>query len=493
MSFPFEPTGAQDNNVPWRMRFLPFPILQSAVNEAATNNQSAYLMNLMCSLSAASLATQGLAWLKLPYDSIVPLSLNCMVVAESGERKSSTAKVFFRAFFDAEAESRASLKKKSSDYRRDEKAWKKERSNLVKKLEEEGSIASESGEAILSLFDDRRPKKPVELRLIYQDVTVAALYKSLHAGFPSAGLVSTEGGDIFNNSAFKDFSKLNLSWDGAEVRVDRASGNSYIVDGAKLCLSIMVQPKVLEKFLKKDGDQARGSGLWARFIVMQSMSIPGTRTVNNFTTSWQHCDAFSERVKQLVDENVELVEAGREPVELKLSLAAERCYADYFNYTEHEQRIGGRYEHARDHAAKLPENAARVAAVLHYFEGVEGDISETTLMAAIDICDEASFHFTDMFVPPPEELQDACLLSADFDKYRQKRQIESKTKLRQCAPNKLRGKRFYRALEVLELLGIVAVWSNEGTEMVNLFGPNFGSGIPVVQRHPPYNPTKTLI
>ncbi|MEI7000729.1 DUF3987 domain-containing protein, partial [Klebsiella pneumoniae] len=52
---------------------------------------------------------------------------------------------------------------------------------------------------------------------------------------------------------------------------------------------------------------------------------------------------------------------------------------------ETEMRLLGFLSDFKDYASKIAENMARIAALLHYFNGDEGDVSLTAAEAAIEI------------------------------------------------------------------------------------------------------------
>ncbi len=75
----------------------------------------------------------------------------------------------------------------------------------------------------------------------------------------------------------------------------------------------------------------------------------------------------------------------------------------------------GIYHQAKDHASKLAENVGRVAALLHFFEGYDGDISLSTFNAAQRICDNCSKCFVQTFNAPLQEEEDANKLISRLD------------------------------------------------------------------------------
>lgn len=64
---------------------------------------------------------------------------------------------------------------------------------------------------------------------------------------------------------------------------------------------------------------------------------------------------------------------------------AEQRMIEFYNKVESEMGMLGFLSDFKDYASKVTENMARVAALLHYFEGSGGDISLIAVEAAIQI------------------------------------------------------------------------------------------------------------
>lgn len=70
---------------------------------------------------------------------------------------------------------------------------------------------------------------------------------------------------------------------------------------------------------------------------------------------------------------------------LRLSPQAEQLWFSFYNRTESEMSEIGYLSNMKDYASKMAENMARIAALLHYFEGRNEDISIKAVEAAIQI------------------------------------------------------------------------------------------------------------
>ena len=122
---------------------------------------------------------------------------------------------------------------------------------------------------------------------------------------------------------------------------------------------------------------------------------------------------------------------------------------------------GGLYENAKDHASKLMENIARIAANLHIINKCHGDISWKTLNTAIHICVFFSKEYLNIFDSRPQHVIDAELLYTWLMEQAQNfnNNVLPKRWVMQYCPSKVRAsKRFWSALEHLEITQSVRVF-----------------------------------
>jgi hypothetical protein len=382
-------------------------ILYNAINEVKTNTQAPVELVLMTALAALSISCQNLIDVQLPIGNTVPTSLMLLLVADSGERKSTVEKKLFasirefeQAQFDLYTEQYAEWEIANSVVQQKQKGL----NDAIRKKVSKGLDTSDE-ERQLKEVTQKRVSPPKKFKLLYENATSEALFSGLANDFPAAGLVSSEGANIFKSTAFKDFGKLNAIWSGEDIVVDRVKGESYRIRDARLTVFIMVQSAILQDYLETNGKNARGSGLLARVLMYQPQSTQGQRYIDNTTTSWEHIHRFNDGIKKLLEMNVN--REGRERQVIQFSPEAVAGWVDYFNNVESSMNPMGRYHQTKDHASKLAENVGRVAALLHFFEGYEGDISLSTLKAAQHICDNCSLYFVKTFNAPLQEEEDA--------------------------------------------------------------------------------------
>ncbi|MFC5698375.1 YfjI family protein [Pseudomonas sp. GCM10022186] len=445
-------------NAPYPQR-IPGSLLRQAVDEVENNIQAPKPLILFGALTAISVATQGVFDVQKPNGQVVPVSLMLLSIADSGERKSTVENAFLNAIREFQSARDAEYQEACAKWFVDMKLWSATERRLLKRIEKQALDDSELDEVRECLLDHEKhkPKKPRQMKLIYEDVTPESLFYNLHKDFSAAGLISGEGGGILNGPAMRDIYKMNSIWGGEAIDVSRKSVESFSLEGARLTTAIMVQDAVFRKYLDRSGCISRGSGLWARFLVCRPNTTQGKRFIANGTISWVHRESFNERLRQLLLLNLDaLPEREYERSVIRFSPEACERWLRVFNTIEEEISEGGRFCEMRDYASKLAENIARVAALIHVFEGEGEYVSLKVLDFAIDLCHWCSDEFYLIFVPPkplPEEVQDAIELDKWLHRFRHKR-IDwiPKNYIRKFGPNKLRQKaRLDRALEELFL------------------------------------------
>lgn len=438
------------------------PVLQAAIYEAEQNIKAPRQLVVASALSAISVVVQGLVDIRKPNGQIVPASLMLLVIADSGERKTGTESAFqksIRIFQEKHARIYHAAKE---EWTVKHSVWETKRKiilNGIRTSTEEG-LSSEYDELRLLDHERNKPAKPKMFKLLYEDATPEALFHGLHQNLPTAGLMSSEGGAILNGRALNDLAKHNAIWSGSPVTVDRKSSESFELRGARLTVSILAQDSAMRAYMGRFGETSRGAGLWARFLVCMPVSTQGTRTLHGGEQSWLECETFAGRMNELLEINAQRLEAGilNERTVVEFAPAAGERWVVIANAIEAEIRPGGRFDGAGDHASKLAENIARVAALLHVFDGGKGGISLEILEAAVSYCFYCSDEFMRLFMPMPQDQADALELSVWLGSLRSAGQrFVRKNYVRQFCLNKLREKgRLDRALEVLRLRGEIS-------------------------------------
>jgi len=423
---------------------LPFDLFSDAVDEVQRNIMAPRELAVCSALAIISLACQGLYDVRSPLGNTYPLSLAIMAISGSGDGKSPTLRALSARVFKYQEELLAERELDLIKHHADHGIWfeilKAYKSDLRKCVKRGGD--AEEVARLIREHQEREPRPPLNLFFLHDDVTVQALFQSMSGGLSSAGWISSEASGILKGGALQNFDKINSVWSGDGVRVERVSSESYQVPDARLTLCLMIQPGVFESFNEAKGNNARGTGFISRFLFCRPKSTQGTRIFDRTEQGWDACGRFGDRAVALLKSYVERCRLGERAREvIRLSERASALWINTRNEIEREMTQEGKYGWAPDHASKLGENMIRLAALLHVFEGREGDVSEATMRGAIEIGYWFSRQFNKIFSPDTMLENDASELHAWLRAHYEKtgeRRID-KTYIRRYCVNRLRN------------------------------------------------------
>lgn len=388
------------------------PLMRDAFFETFESVQAPYSMIALVQLSTISAALQGAVNVSLPINKICPVSILAITIAESGERKSTVESQYMEVLKAAQKELLIEFRSTHNKYIikkeiHDEEAVRLRRRLSKEKDDEKYELALNE----LQAHRDAEPIKPRAPKFLYQDITKEALLLGLYENLPNAFLGSDEGGVLFKSSIMRNSPVINSFWSGGDVNIDRKTLESFVVSDARLTMHIMTQWSALQDFLGRSKDDLRGNGFFARAIVTCPISLCGYRQVSGFEFSKKATEKFNHRIKQLLL-NVIAMEDYRNRVTVTFSNDAKNVWLDIANDIEIKMGPGGMYECAKDHASKVPENIARVAALIHCFEHPgDFEISVESLWLAVELLSYFSNDFMRVFCPPPKYVLDACALN----------------------------------------------------------------------------------
>jgi putative DNA primase/helicase len=428
-------------------------ILREAVAEVQGFTQAPVALIAGCALSAVSLAAQGLVDVARDANLRGPVGLFFLTVAESGERKSTVDGYFSLPISDymrrVEREMAGDLL--AAKARKD--AWTEEYEGLKSALRN----AARSGKAVevkklgrdMEEMKQDEPTMPRVPRLVYGDITPESLAQNLAKVWPSAGIISSEGGTVLGSHGMNaDNVKRNLSlldtlWSGDDHYVDRKTpDSSFAVRGARLTIGLQVQEGVLRDFFGQSKNMARDTGFLARCLISCPESTQGTRLYKP-PGEKVALRRFDARLRNLLETPVELTETGGvSPALLTLSDGAKAAWVGFYDEVERELASGGELADLKDVGSKAAENAARLAALFHCFEGRAFDvpIGKEHMEGAIDVIAwhlaEARHFFGSVALPP--DLAAAVKLDAWL--------LEKCRRERTCTVNRAETRRYVRAV-----------------------------------------------
>lgn len=372
-------------------------------------------------LAAASLAVQPHANVVLPYGASVPTSLYINSVAESGERKSAVDQLVLRAH--------ATFEKAKSNTHREEM----DKHNLLSRQDKEVAVI------------------PRESVFLASDPTVEGLCKLLHAGLPSIGVFSAEGGRFLGGHGMSDemalrtAAGLSLFWDGSPVDRVRAGDGASKIFGRRVAMHLMAQPKATLAWL--NNPVLRDQGLFSRCLVAYPVSLAGTRMFRDEKAETSTAAAaYVNRMTELlggewpVNEFHEL-----QPRDLSIEGAARNLWIEV--HDQFERGIGGELKPIRALASKAAEHMGRIAGVLTLIDNPAATVVSEVAMQRAALLME--FYLGESLrlsgVQPQHDQADRALLLWSWLAQRNKKRI-SLTEMTRYAPNKLRKVETLRSL-----------------------------------------------
>ncbi len=414
-----EPLIGRIEPEPYPVDALP-PTIRAAVAEVVGFVQAPVAIAAASALSAVSVAAQAAVGVRRTSGLEGPVSLFMLTIADSGERKSTCDGYFTSAIQEYEREAADLARPDIAAHAAALAAWEAKRSGLTGAITQgaKGGKDTREHEERLADLESEKPVPPLVPRLLYGDVTPEALAYGLAMGWPSGGVMSSEAGVVLGghamgkDSAMRNLALLNVLWDGGRLPIDRRTGASFVVDGARLSVGLMIQETALRSFFERDGGLSRGTGFLARFLMAQPMSTQGHRLFAEPPAGWPALTAFHRRIAAILREPMPFNEGRLEPPALDLAPDAKAAWVDFFNAVEVELRDGGDLREIRDVASKTADNAARLAALFQMIEHGPSPIGVDALrrgcMIAAWHLTEARRFFGELALPP--EIMGAVIL-----------------------------------------------------------------------------------
>lgn len=318
-------------------------------------------------LAAAALAVQGHADVILPTGHRKPLSLFCVTVAGSGERKSAVDSEALWPVRKREMALREAYDPEVQSWQNDRDAWAKAREDALKKGKGDREIIRAALDAL-----GPEPRPPLLPILTMNEPNWPGLCRAFDEGLPSLGLFSAEGGGFLGGHGMSEENRLRTAtglsevWDGEPIRRARGGDGIRIMPGRRLALHLMMQPGVADKLL---GDRLLADqGLIARMLVVAPDTAAGSRLWKETPPEADAAiRAYGARLLDALETPPPVVDGKSNelaPRSLPLSEPARRRWIETANATEQRIGPGGPLEAVRAFANKVPEHAARIAAVL---------------------------------------------------------------------------------------------------------------------------------
>lgn len=327
-------------------------------------------------LAAAALAVQAHADLENPATGHTrPVSLFMVTVGATGERKSAADTEALWSMRKRESALREDYNAELKQHLKDRKAWEaaSKKAATPGREDDYGTIKDK-----LNALGDE-PPAPIEPMLTCEEPTIEGLIKNLAAGQPSQGVFSDEGGSFIGGHAMSPDNKLKTAagysriWDGSALKRVRVGDGASIIVGKRVSIHLMAQPEAAS--LLFTDPTLRDQGFNSRLLVAAPASTAGTRFQRALDPSSRMAlNRYHARILSILERAPPLACNSRnelEPRVLTFSPKAAGIWRDFADHVEKLLAPGQPFEPIRGFANKLPEHAARVAAVLTLVDNIQ--------------------------------------------------------------------------------------------------------------------------
>lgn len=395
------PLMEQGTSEPYPLDALPAG-LADAITEVQAYVQAPIALVACSALTTLSTAVQAHVDVKRADRLLGPTGVYALVVADSGERKTTCDNFFTKPIRAWETAQQERFQPVIEAHRADADAWEAKRAAILENIRAGKKKGSDTGklEAELREHQTEQPEPPRVPRLIYGDTTPEALAFGLVRQWPAGAVLSSEAGIVFGShgmgreSSMRNFALLNVLWDGGELSVERRTSESFTVRGARLTVGLAVQEATVREFLERSAGLARGTGFFARFLFAWPESTQGTRMYREASGDWPALARFHARIEAILNQKAPVGEDGTLcPAMLSLDAQAQEAWVRFHDAIEAKLRPSGELHDVRDVASKAADNAARLAALFSAFEEPgTAEISAALMNAAARI---VTWHLTE--------------------------------------------------------------------------------------------------
>lgn len=321
-------------------------------------------------LSAASMATRGTVKVYEKADLIHFLCLFLMIIAESGERKSSVTKKSLEPIYLQQEEDKKSYLEDLRAYKAFEKTARQREKQLLG-----GTKSADTGDItdkLILIQKELESHKPAHYRYITDDFTVGALFRLLEETGGSFAIVSLDGGNVLDyiqgkghgtDDSLNDSLLLKATW-GDPISRDRtgknAEGEHLFIKDPSCHVTIIVQPDRCRQFLSDP--RLRGSGIIARILPITCNSTIGTRFEE------EEDPPYNEEIVESYRNCIRSIYKSDQRIEIRLSKEAASARRAYFNEIERAMGKGFSLEDLRDLGSKSATQVTRIAALFELYK-----------------------------------------------------------------------------------------------------------------------------
>ena len=178
-----------------------------------------------------------------------------------------------------------------------------------------------------------------------------------------------------DDAKLRTVSNLSNLWDGLPIKRVRGGDGTTVLPDRRLAMHLMVQPNVASIWL--NDPLLLQQGILSRFLVTAPDAASGTRVWHEPLPEFDAAmKRYGARLLDILERPLPVVGNTRNelaPRTLPLSPDARQVWIAFYDYVEARVGSGGELEAIRGLANKLPEHAARLAAVLTLVRNIEAN------------------------------------------------------------------------------------------------------------------------
>jgi hypothetical protein len=374
-------------------------LIREAVECACVRHQLSPRTYATVAQAAAALSVQGLAILKLPDGTEVPLSMCFVVQGKTGSGKTPPFMTFFEPFKEHDNVLEAAFLKAEEEYPSKHRAWKLMTADLIRMIGKKRSNAEpyDHLQAELNKLNADEPKLPRRRNWLISDTTGPSFIKRLKGFRQSVGLATDEGSKILKY-LHQYLDDLCQGWSHGQIDSHRVGSGTTAAIDARIMTLILIQPKLFDEFCAGQGKRALDIGLWARCLfntveVLQS-EITSDEDLGATTAP---IDAFKARIIELIALLEYRINAGITELDvIELDSDAQALWTAFADEMGARSKSGGDLVDVSEFAAKAAMHAARLAAIFAYFCG-QLKVTLEMMQGAISIIQYHAEAYSDQF------------------------------------------------------------------------------------------------
>ncbi|MFB0812122.1 DUF3987 domain-containing protein [Aeromonas salmonicida] len=166
-------------------------------------------------LSVMSIVAQQLVDISPKKGMVFPTSLFFIVLASSGERKSTIDKYLMKVIYEFEKSMLEAYRREYEEFKVESELWEIKKTAIttaLKRMSSQGSTEFSELDEKFKVHMRSKPMEPQKKRMLANDASTAALKKMLIGHEVSLALMSDEAGSIFNGDLLKDSALFCSLW-----------------------------------------------------------------------------------------------------------------------------------------------------------------------------------------------------------------------------------------------------------------------------------------